>query len=307
MGARPEWVLYYFDGTVHARATTTPSLTQNILTIVVPSGKKLGVIKQHTFAFNPTYDLLTTSGRVLGVLKINFLGTKATIKDPSGTELITMTRPYFRWTDTWTVKVLDRDLLEKLHFDTRLVLTSMAFQTDREWRKGEAVANAIIFGLQVAVKVNEKLKEEENKKKQSSLLQLPNKETPLIAEADAEADVESYASIPTQAIDENKVLGEIQEVNSKLAQYAREFKGPVTDKDFEAAQQFVDTQLESLEEHHDARAIEEENFSQPALEPERIIHGVTTIMQLMEGSHELTNSQKAALVIIMQKLLSDMS
>ena len=69
-------------------------------------------------------------------------------------------------------------------------------------------------------------------------------------------DVESYASIPTQAIDENKVLGEIQEVNSKLAQYAREFKGPVTDKDFEAAQQFVDTQLESLEEHHDARAIE---------------------------------------------------
>ena len=51
-----------------------------------------------------------------------------------------MTRPYFRWTDTWTVKVLDRDLLENLHFDTRLVLTSMAFQTDREWRKGEAVA-----------------------------------------------------------------------------------------------------------------------------------------------------------------------
>jgi uncharacterized protein YxjI len=110
----------------------------------------LGVAEEKFFAFYPTFDIYgNDSTTKLASAKMNFWGTTFTVIDPaSGQEMAVMSRPYFSFKNNWTFKVVNRHLLMKKNIDPRVLLTVIAFQSDREyWRtiytfKSKSVSSA---------------------------------------------------------------------------------------------------------------------------------------------------------------------
>lgn len=98
----------------------------------------LGSANESLFSFFPSFDIWSKDGVTkLAKANMNFWGTTFTITDPvTNKEIATMSRSFFRIKNDWTFKITNRELFDKKQIDTRVLMTVIAFQGDREyWEK----------------------------------------------------------------------------------------------------------------------------------------------------------------------------
>lgn len=95
----------------------------------------LGSADEKLFAFFPTFDIYGQDGYTkLAKASMNFWGTTFTIYDPAtDREMATLHRPFFRLKNDWTFNITNRDLFNHKEIDSRVLMTVIAFQGDREY------------------------------------------------------------------------------------------------------------------------------------------------------------------------------
>lgn len=109
----------------------------------------LGSAEEPLYVFFPTFTVYGKSRtNKLAVAKMNFWGTTFTLLDStSDKEFAVMTRPLFRDTNDWNVKITNKTLFDRLGINPKVFLTVVALQGDREyWRRGNSTSqqNALI-------------------------------------------------------------------------------------------------------------------------------------------------------------------
>ncbi|CCB86722.1 MULTISPECIES: hypothetical protein [Parachlamydia] len=93
----------------------------------------LGIVEERIFTFFPTFDIISPTREILAIAKLNFWGTRYTLKDPvTDISMVTLYRPFFRWKENWTVTIENPALFNQKQIDPRLFLIVMALQSDRE-------------------------------------------------------------------------------------------------------------------------------------------------------------------------------
>lgn len=93
----------------------------------------LGTVEEKVFSFFPTFTINALNGEKLATAKLNFWGTRYTLKDPvTNSTMVTMERPFFRMKDNWKVTIRDQALFYQKGIDPRLFIIVMAFQTDKD-------------------------------------------------------------------------------------------------------------------------------------------------------------------------------
>lgn len=97
----------------------------------------LGIVEERIFTFFPTFDIISPSGDKLAIAVMNFWGTRYVLIDSiTGSSMVTLSRPFFRWKDNWTVTIENPILFNQKQIDPRLFIIVMAFQSDRElWKR----------------------------------------------------------------------------------------------------------------------------------------------------------------------------
>lgn len=94
----------------------------------------IGIAEERLFSFFPTFDIYASDASTrLVKASMNFWGTTFTIYDPlTNQEMATMYRPFFRLKNDWTIRITNKELFVRRHIDSRLLMTVLAFQGDRE-------------------------------------------------------------------------------------------------------------------------------------------------------------------------------
>ncbi|WP_454782943.1 hypothetical protein [Legionella sp. WA2022007384] len=95
----------------------------------------IGAADERLFAFFPTFDIYGQDGYTkLAKASMNFWGTTFTIYDPvTDKEMATLYRPFFRLKNDWTFNITNRELFNQKEIDSRVLMTVIAFQGDREY------------------------------------------------------------------------------------------------------------------------------------------------------------------------------
>jgi hypothetical protein len=95
----------------------------------------LGTAEEELFAFFPSFTMYADDATTkLAYASMNFWGTTFTIYDPeTDKEMAQMTRSFFRVKNDWAIEITDERLFARKHIDTRLLMTVLAFQGDREY------------------------------------------------------------------------------------------------------------------------------------------------------------------------------
>ena len=95
----------------------------------------IGAADERLFAFFPTFDIYGQDGYTkLAKASMNFWGTTFTIYDPvTDKEMATLYRPFFRLKNDWTFNITNRALFNQKEIDSRVLMTVIAFQGDREY------------------------------------------------------------------------------------------------------------------------------------------------------------------------------
>lgn len=95
----------------------------------------IGSADEKLFAFFPTFDIYGQDGYTkLAKASMNFWGTTFTIYDPvTDKEMATLYRPFFRLKNDWTFNITNRALFNQKEIDSRVLMTVIAFQGDREY------------------------------------------------------------------------------------------------------------------------------------------------------------------------------
>ena len=100
------------------------------------AGTPLGTLEQKLTWFFPTFEIVSPRGFKLAKAELNFWGTKYTLSDVVDDHtLATMTRPFFRLKNNWTVNILDTDALNENNLHPHMLLVMLAYQVDREYWK----------------------------------------------------------------------------------------------------------------------------------------------------------------------------
>ena len=132
---------YDTEGNLQAKAKIRWLSLGAVFDVEDSDGVSLGQVDERLLTFFSTFDIISPSKEILATAKLNFWGTKYTIRDPLSKEVIaTLSRPYIRLVDNWTVRITNPDLFALKKIDPRLFITVMAFQTDRgAWSTDELV------------------------------------------------------------------------------------------------------------------------------------------------------------------------
>jgi len=95
----------------------------------------LGAADERLFSFFPTFDIYGQDGVTkLATASMNFWGTTFTIYDPNtNQEMAQMHRSFFRIKNNWTFKITNKPLFYHKGIDSRVLMTVIAFQGDREY------------------------------------------------------------------------------------------------------------------------------------------------------------------------------
>ncbi|KTC82373.1 hypothetical protein [Legionella cherrii] len=95
----------------------------------------IGAADEKLFAFFPTFDIYGQDGYTkLAKASMNFWGTTFTIYDPvTDKEMATLYRPFFRLKNDWTFNITNKALFKQKDIDSRVLMTVIAFQGDREY------------------------------------------------------------------------------------------------------------------------------------------------------------------------------
>ena len=98
-------------------------------------GNILGVAEEQFFTLFATFKIYGPDGITeLAIAKLNFFGTEFIIYDPiTKQKMAKLYRAFFRLKNNWIFKVTDRPLLDKKEIDSRVLMTVIAFQGDREY------------------------------------------------------------------------------------------------------------------------------------------------------------------------------
>lgn len=102
----------------------------------------MGRVEQRIFTFFPTFDIISPAEQKQATAKLNFWGTKYTLKDPvTECEMATISRPFFHFfCDYWTVDILHQEILAQKDINPALFILIAAFQTDRDnWRRQQQI------------------------------------------------------------------------------------------------------------------------------------------------------------------------
>jgi len=99
----------------------------------------LGAVKEKIFTFLPCFTIYAPDGEKLAHAEFNFWGTQVTVSDArTDTPIAIMSRPFFRIKNDWAIKLKHKVLLTERNIDPSLLLTVLAFQSDREyWEQQE--------------------------------------------------------------------------------------------------------------------------------------------------------------------------
>ncbi len=106
----------------------------------------MGRVEQRIFTFFPTFDIISPVEQKQATAKLNFWGTKYTLRDPvTEREMATISRPFFSFFyDCWTVDILDHYLMAEKNINPAMFILIAAFQTDRDnWRRQQQVQDEI--------------------------------------------------------------------------------------------------------------------------------------------------------------------
>ncbi|MDP1836783.1 MAG: hypothetical protein Q8K75_12770 [Chlamydiales bacterium] len=296
-GNWPEYILYYVNGKIHARATVRESINGSV-DVVSSLGKKLGNVTNRFWVFTPKLDIYNNEGEWLATLKLNFFGTKATLYPADSQEPIaTLTRPYFAVGDKWTVNITDPEAMQNLGIDPRLVIMAVVVQTDKEWLDKERSRQAWQKFFEEQAKRNAQI----NLQK-SAAIYVPITHL-LIVERDHETVSKNIQVLEPENADE--ILDSYVEVVSELQEHAEKLEDVnPTKADFEEAQRVADEKIDAIEEAMEANAAADPDQEELLPEDQRIISGIELIMPLLD-SNELTEGEKAALVHMMDRQLEE--
>lgn len=99
----------------------------------------LGAADERLFSFFPTFDVYGRDGVTkLATASMNFWGTTFTIYDPiTNQEMAQMNRSFFRIKNNWTFRITNKPLFLHKGIDSRVLMTVIAFQGDREYWESE--------------------------------------------------------------------------------------------------------------------------------------------------------------------------
>ncbi|MCE0724778.1 hypothetical protein [Legionella resiliens] len=174
----------------------------------------IGSADEKLFAFFPTFDIYGQDGHTkLAKASMNFWGTTFTIYDPvTDKEMATLYRPFFRLKNDWTFNITNRALFNQKEIDSRVLMTVIAFQGDREYwestnrnslrgvTKKSAQANEV-----TSEQVNELLEKIAAVSKQEGLENIGNP-APKMMDAIANELEESYKKlyVPDESTQTNK-------------------------------------------------------------------------------------------------------
>jgi len=107
------------------------------------SGGLVGTVEEKIFTFLPSFIIYSTDSEKLARAEMNFWGTTLTIYDmPTNRIVATMSRPFFRIKNDWTILLKDRALLKSKNIDPGLFMTVLAFQADREYWEQQSYNNS---------------------------------------------------------------------------------------------------------------------------------------------------------------------
>lgn len=133
----PQYLFYDVNDQLQARAKMRFFSLGATFDIYDAEDVYLGKVDQRLLTFFSTFDLYRYDGYHAATAKLNFWGTKYTVKDPKTKEIIAvLRRSFFRLKDNWTVDVINTSLLAEKQIDPSMFVLVMAFQTDRDyWSK----------------------------------------------------------------------------------------------------------------------------------------------------------------------------
>lgn len=98
--------------------------------------RPIGMVNEKIFSFFPTFEIINSEGEILAIAKMNFWGTRYTLKDPVTQEVLAiLSRPFFRFKSDWTVDIQHPSLTQHNKIDPAFFIVVMAFQTDLDYWK----------------------------------------------------------------------------------------------------------------------------------------------------------------------------
>ena len=95
----------------------------------------IGAANEQIFTFFPTFDIFGKDGITkLATANMNFWGTTFTLYDPiTNQEMAELTRSFIRIKNNWTFTITNPELFSQKDIDSRVLMTVIAFQGDREY------------------------------------------------------------------------------------------------------------------------------------------------------------------------------
>jgi len=100
----------------------------------------LGTVEEKILTIFPSFTLYSSNGIKLAQAEMNFWGTQFTVVEAvTGKTIATMTRPYFRLKNNWTILIKNKQLVNSMEMEPHLLMTVLAFQCDdEEWSKSSS-------------------------------------------------------------------------------------------------------------------------------------------------------------------------
>jgi uncharacterized protein YxjI len=115
----------------------------------------LGSVEEQIFTFFPALTIYSPNGVKLAYAESNFWGTQFTVYDTlTDKSIATMSRPFFRIKNDWTLTLKHKNLITERNLDPSLLLTVLAFQGDREYWEQQHQQNDIAQGYYYSRKLS---------------------------------------------------------------------------------------------------------------------------------------------------------
>lgn len=259
-----EYDFYSFNDQLEAKAKARWFSWGATFDITDPADQLIGTVSQKIFTFFPTFEILAPSGEVLATAKMNFWGTRFTLKDPvNDQELAILSRPFFRLKNNWTVTIENPEILTQKKIDPRLFIIVMAFQSDRE--------------LWAAQAENER----QNQADYNNQIQAYQPPPVYFKRSTNKSVVAKKNTAPEKTL--ASVRQELEPYRETLSHVEP------TEQDFETVEQVVEKYLSAASDTSEIKS-----------EDARLVNGFTKLMPLLD-SDELTPGQKSALFLLMER------
>ncbi len=134
----PHYELLDVNGKLLATARSNFYLLNAHFDIYNADEQFLGMVDEDLVSMLPSFELWGPDGhRKLAHATMNIWGTEFKVTDPlTHQQIALMTRPFLRIKNDWTIKITNRALMTQKDINPDLLLTVLAFQSDKEaWKK----------------------------------------------------------------------------------------------------------------------------------------------------------------------------